>query len=177
MARAVDFLVNTIVSVVLFFFLMRLLLQLSRADFRNPIAKGMMQLTNWLVMPLRKLIPPVGRFDTASLIAVLLVAGAGIGLSALILASGLPPLDGWLLATLRSVLDGILWIYLLSLLIGVVISWVAPDGYSPAHQLVHALNEPLLRPLRSILPPMGGFDFSSLVALLLIQFVRILLGL
>lgn len=177
MAKALSFLVETIVSIVLFFFLIRLLLQLSRADFRNPIARGTMQLTNWLIMPLRRILPPLGRFDTASFVAVLLIAGAGIALRSLILGFGLPSLEFWTIATLRDVARAVLWIYLISILIGVVISWVAPDGYSPARGMVDAINEPILRPIRRVLPIMGGFDFSSLVALVAIQFLLILLGL
>lgn len=177
MTRAFAYLVDAVFAIILFFFLMRLILQMSRADFRNPIAQGMMQLTNWLILPLRKVLPALGRLDTASIVAVLLIAAAGIALTSLIMGSGLPPPDAWLIATLRAVASGILWIYLLSILIGVVISWVAPGGYSPAQGLIHAVNEPLLRPIRRVLPTMGGFDFSSLVALLLIQFLRILLNL
>lgn len=177
MTDALGFLVNAIASLVTFFFLLRLLLQLSRADFRNPIAKGVMQLTDWLILPLRKVVPPVGRFDTASLVAVMVVAGAGIGLLSLAVGMGLPSLDSWLLQTLRMIVSDILWIYLLAILVSVVISWVAPGGYSPAHGIIDALTAPILAPIRRVLPTLGGFDFSPVVALLLIQFLRILLRL
>ena len=68
-------------------------------------------------------------------------------------------------------------LYLLAILVGVVISWVSPGGYSPAQALIDALTAPILQPIRRVLPDFGGFDFSPVVALLAIQFLRILLGL
>lgn len=177
MADAFGYLADAIISIVLFFFLLRFLLQLSRADFRNPIARGTMQLTNWLVLPLRKLLPPVGRVDSASVVALLLIAGAGVGIASLIAGFGLPPIGAWLLGTLRELASNILLFYLLAILIGVIMSWVSTGGYSPAQSLIDTLTEPVLRPIRHLLPAIGGFDFSPVVALLAIQFLRILLRL
>jgi YggT family protein len=177
MTRALDFLISTITSIVLFFFLLRMLLQFSRADFRNPIARGIVQLTNWLILPLRKVLPPMGRIDSASVVAVILIAAAGIGLQLLVVGIGLPQLDVWILATLKLIVSKILWLYLVAILISVVTSWIAPGGYSPAQMLVETLTEPVLRPIRRVLPPIGGFDFSALVVLIAIQFVLIWLGL
>src|SRR6188508_3376034 len=67
------FLVNSVLYFLVYAFLLRVLLQLVRADFRNPLAQAVIALTNWLVLPLRKVLPPVGRFDTASLVALLAV--------------------------------------------------------------------------------------------------------
>ncbi len=177
MTNAFGYLVDAIISIVLFLFMMRLLLQLTRADFRNPMARGIMQLTDWLIMPLRKVLPPIGRLDTASLMAVLLIAGAGIGLARLVQGAEILPADSWVLASLRLCLQTVLAIYFFAILVSVIISWVAPGGYSPAHQLVDALTTPVLRPIRSVLPALGGFDFSPVVALLVIGFVQRLLGL
>ena len=69
---ALIFIVDSLLTLAVYAFLLRLLLQLSRADFRNPIAQAVLRLTSWLVLPLRKLLPPLGRLDTASLVAVLL---------------------------------------------------------------------------------------------------------
>jgi YggT family protein len=73
--------------------------------------------------------------------------------------------------------SNILLLYLLAILVGVVLSWVSPGGYSPAQALIDILTAPILRPIRRLLPAIGGFDFSPVVALLAIQFLRILLGL
>src|SRR6185436_21036585 len=67
------FLVNSVLSFLVYAFLLRVLLQVVRADFRNPLAQAVVALTNWMVLPLRRILPPVGRFDTASLVALLAV--------------------------------------------------------------------------------------------------------
>ena len=55
-------------------FLLRLLLQLVRADFRDPLADAIVRVTNWLILPLRRVLPPLGKIDTATVVAVLAVA-------------------------------------------------------------------------------------------------------
>ena len=80
------FLVNSVLSFLVYAFLLRVLLQVVRADFRNPLAQAVVALTNWLVLPLRKVLPPVGRFDTASLVALVAVqVGAKLVLQRLVL--------------------------------------------------------------------------------------------
>jgi len=71
--EALYFLVDTVLVFVVYAFLLRVLLQVVRADFRNPLAQAVVALTNWLVLPLRRVLPPVGRVDTASLVALLVV--------------------------------------------------------------------------------------------------------
>ena len=175
MQDAVSFLADAIGSLVFFMFLLRLLLQLCRADFRNPLAQGVMTLTNWLVMPLRKVLPSLGKIDTATVIAALLVALACVAVSALVRGLGLPDPFIWLRAALRMLLQTALWVYFWAILLGVILSWVAPGGYSPAQSLLYSLTEPVLKPLRKLIPALGGFDFSPVLALLAIQFVQILL--
>ena len=152
MADAFGYLADAIVSIVLFFFLLRFLLQLSRADFRNPIARGTTQLTNWLVLPLRKLLPPLGRVDTASVVAVLLIAGAGIGIASLIAGVGLPPADVWLIRTLRMLASNILLLYLLAILVGVAGRMPGAPARAGGHRAGHALSASE-RALEAPLPP------------------------
>ncbi|MCS6946729.1 MAG: YggT family protein, partial [Steroidobacteraceae bacterium] len=102
MRDAFSYLASAIASLLLFFFLLRLLLQLVRADFRNPLAQGIVQLTNWLVLPLRKLLPPIGKLDSASFVAVVLIAAAGVGLQSLVRGGSLPDPALWVQLALLS---------------------------------------------------------------------------
>ncbi|MCS6946720.1 MAG: YggT family protein, partial [Steroidobacteraceae bacterium] len=77
---------------------------------------------------------------------------------------------------LLSTASNLLTLYFIAILLGVILSWVAPDGYSPAHALIYALTEPVLNPIRRVVPAVGGFDFSPLIALLAIGFVQRLLN-
>src|ERR1700727_223207 len=72
--EAIRFVVDTLLWLLTLAFMLRLLFQWVRADFRDPVADAVVRVTNWLIMPLRRLLPPVGKIDTATVLAVLLVA-------------------------------------------------------------------------------------------------------
>lgn len=171
---ALYFILDTLLTLVVIAFLLRVLMPMVRADFRNPIGQAVLQVTNPLVMPLRKLLPPAGRIDVASVAALLavqlaktvalrLLAGAGFGLVPFVLA------------TLRDLASTVLQFYFVAVLIYALLSWVAPGSYSPGAQLLGRLCEPLLAPLRRIVPPIGGLDLSALFVLIGLQALQILL--
>jgi uncharacterized protein YggT (Ycf19 family) len=169
--QALYFVLDTLLKLVVCAFLLRLLLPLVRAD-RNPIGQAVLCFTS-LVLPLRKLLRPVGRVDVASLAALVLVqlAGTAARLAAeLTLAPG--PL---LLHGLLGLAQTALQFYFIVVLAYVILSWVAPGNYSPAAQLIGRLCEPLLRPFRRVIPPIAGLDFSAGFVLIALQALQILL--
>src|ERR1700753_3323601 len=85
--------VDTLLSLALFVVLARLLLQWARADFRNPIAQAIVRLTNPLILPLRRILPPIGKIDTASVVAVVLVAIIKRGILFALTGYGTPVLE------------------------------------------------------------------------------------
>jgi YggT family protein len=157
-------------------FLLRLLLQLVRAEFRNPLAQALVRLTNPLILPLRRVLPPVGRVDSASVVAVLLVQLAATALLTLLAGLGLPAPLHLLLRAVLELADTTLTLYVFATIGYVLVSWVAPDGYSPVGRLLADLVAPLLRPLRRALPLLGGIDLSPAVAILLLSVLRIVLS-
>ena len=74
--EAIRYIVDILLWLLTLAFVLRLLFQLVRADFRDPMADAIVRVTNWLIMPLRRLLPPIGKVDTATVLAVLLVATA-----------------------------------------------------------------------------------------------------
>ncbi len=169
------FLVDTFFSLLFFVFLLRLLLQWARADFRNPLSQAIVRLSNWLIMPLRRMLPPVGRVDTASIVAVLLVALAQIAALSLVRGFGLPDaLDLFRLAALE-IVRTTLWVYFWAIFIYALLSMIAPGSYSPATSILESLCEPVLRPIRRTIPSVGGLDLSPLWAGIGIQVLLILL--
>jgi len=174
--RELAFLVDSVLSLVVGAFLLRLLFQLLRADFRNPLAQAIVRLTNPIVMPLRRVLPPFGRIDTASVTALLLAQLLRTTLVLLIETGGLPSAGRLVLFALLALLDTTLVVFLGALILYVVLSWVSPDGYSPAGRLLGTLVEPLLRPLRRTLPALGGVDLSPFVAVLLLILLRMVLA-
>jgi len=176
MQQALAFLVDTFFSLLFFVFLLRLLLQWARADFRNPLSQAVVQLTNPVIMPLRRVLPPIGKIDTASVVAVLAVALARVGASSWAHGLGIPSLPHWLQLAALDVARSVLWVYFGSLFIYALLSWIAPGQGSPAQSILGAICEPVLRPLRRIIPPLAGLDITGLVAMIAIQFFLLLLA-
>lgn len=171
---AVIFILHTLVSLLAAVFLLRIAMPLVRADFRSPIGQAVLQVTNPLVMPLRRLLPPAGRVDVASIVALLLVQLAGTALIRLAAGAGLAPVP-LVVDALAGLVRIILQLYFWLVLVHVLLSWVAPGQYGPGIQLVHRLCEPLLRPVRRVIPPLGAFDLSPMFVLIGLQALQLLL--
>ncbi len=171
---ALIYIVQALLELCLIAFLLRLLLQWSRADFRNPLARALVQLTNPVIVPLRRLLPAIGRLDTASCVAVIIM---GLLLSAvplLLEGVGLPPALLWLRLAAIQIVRIALWTYFYAIIVYAVLSLIA-QGYSPIQGLLASLCEPLLRPFRRLIPPLAGLDFSPLWAVIIIQALLLLI--
>ena len=172
---ALIYLIETLLSLCLIAVLLRLLLQWSRADFRNPLARSIIHLTNPIIVPLRRLLPSIGRLDTASCVAVAVFALLQVSVSWLLSGLGPPPALLWLQLAVFEILRTTLWTYFIAILTYTLLSLIAPGTSSPAQGLLVALCEPVLRPIRRIIPPLGGLDWSPLWACIVIQMLLILL--
>jgi YggT family protein len=172
--NAVLFILNAIVTLAVVAFLLRVLMPLVRADFRNPIGQAVLKFTNPLVMPLRRVMPPGKRFDLASLVALVIVQFAGVALMNAVAGGGLR-LDALLIRTFFELVQTVLQFYFYCVLIYALLSWFAGGGYNPAQELLARLCEPLLGPVRRVIPPLGGLDFSALVVLIGLQALQIFL--
>lgn len=164
-------------GVLSFLLLMRFALQLSQADYYNPISQSVVRFTQPVVGPLQRMMRPKGRFDFATLIVALVVKAIAILLlvqfSPLFASAGgsINPLH-LLIFSLTGVLNTLLTIYFWASLGAVIISWVAPDSYHPAPQLLLQLTEPVFALARRVIPPIGGLDLSPILIFLLIQIVQ-----
>jgi YggT family protein len=174
--QAAKLILDVAFGVVVYSLLIRFLMQLMRAPFRNPIGQATMALTDWIVKPLRKLLPGFRGIDWATLLAayVLQVAwllalyallGRGFALSGAGIAFVLA-------AAALELVKTAIWILILVVIVQAVLSWVAPDG--PLAGLLNALTFPFLRPLRRLIPPLGGsLDLTPLILIVLLQLVLI----
>jgi YggT family protein len=173
--EALRYIVDTLFWLLLLAFVLRLLFQLVRADFRDPMADAIVRVTNWLILPLRRILPPVGKVDSATVLAVLLVACART--AALLALSGLRSIDPVLFArvTVIDLVDMVLKIYLFALLLWWLSTYISQGGYAPGVRLLSQLCEPILRPVRRIIPPIGSIDFSVLWVSIAIGALLILL--
>jgi YggT family protein len=175
MQDALTFIFRTLLDLYIITFVLRLILQWVRADFRNPLTQFILRITNPLVIPLRRLIPATGGLDTATALIVilleLLMTVALIKFACL----GEPDVTQLLLITLLRLTYLTLRIYLFIILIYVIMSWISPGTYNPAASLLSSVAEPVLRPLRKYIPSIGGLDLSPLFALVGIQALTMVL--
>ncbi len=157
--------------------LLRLYMQYQRipmsARSGNPLAKFIFALTDWLVLPLRRVIPAAGRWDMASLVGAFLIQLAQFLILWVVLGMGMSLVSVFVLAAfglVRMAISGMTGL----VIIYAILSWVQTD--SPVADLLERLVMPVLIPIRRVLPLVGGIDLSPLVLLVLLQVSAIVLG-
>ncbi|MFK7993766.1 MAG: YggT family protein [Granulosicoccus sp.] len=164
----------------------RFVMQVVRADYYNPLAQAVVKITDPLLIPLRRVIPSIKRYDTASLVlvfAVLLLkmlvfkflslgAVPAIGASAMI--STLPMIKIVLLSIL-DVIHQFFNVFIYALIIQAILSWIPNAGGNPVQGMVAAISEPVLRPLRNLIPPLGGIDLTVFFTIIGLFAIRIFL--
>jgi len=175
MAEIFRYVVQALGGLFLFAVVLRLLLQLARADFYNPLSQFVVKVTNPLLLPLRRVIPPVGRVDSASLVLALAVQSLII---LLVLALyGYGPGNVFLILAWSAIAIAalVVQVYFYGIIVLIILSWIAPHAHHPAVALLHQLMEPAMAPFRRLLPPVGGIDLSPILIFLVLQVVRIAL--
>ena len=172
-ANAGVFLINALFGLYIGAVLLRLLFQVVRADFYNPLCQAIVTVTNPVLRPLRRYIPSLGNIDTASVLLILALQMLNTRLVAMVVGMH-QGLLGLLVVAIAEIAYKTVWIFLGAIIVQIVLSWVAPGGYNPVVGVIHALAEPLLRPARRVLSPVGGLDFSPMVVVIGLQLVLML---
>ncbi len=170
LSSSLSFLVQTLGGLYIMAVLIRFLLQLVRADFYNPISQAIVKVTAPLLNPMRKVIPGYAGIDMASLVLALILQIALLYVLFMIAgyALGVIPFHLVLLTALKKLAIELLNIYLFSLIIIAIASWVAPASRNPGLMLLYQLTEPLTGRIRKVIPPLGGLDFSLMVLVIVI---------
>jgi YggT family protein len=175
-ASALVFIVNALSSLYLLVLLLRFWLPWLRADFRNPLAQGILKLTSPLIVPLRRLVPSVGRLDTATVLVAFVVQYLALLLILLILGATASYSTIAVSALVKLILLSVN-LFMFAILVRIVLSWVAPGQYNPAIAIITTLTEPILAPVRRVIPAMGGFDISPIFVIIgLGALSRVLVG-
>ena len=172
--NAALYLINTMFLLYLWLLILRVLLQLVKADPYNPISQVIGHLTRYPIVYLQRVVPRYQRLDIAAILWAVLVAWMYmLSLSAFLDR----PIDSLtaLLLGMRELVVQVFNVYTGSLFVYVLLSWIGPGMSNPAGSILWSINEPLLRPVRRVLPPYSGLDFSPLVVIVLLQLARILL--
>lgn len=174
--QAGTLLVETLFSIYIVSVLLRLLLQISRADFYNPFSQFLVRFTNPPLLPLRRVIPGLAGLDLASVVLLLVLQLLKLFLLALL--QGYTPQVGMVvILAIAQLLELTIWVFIIAIFIRVLASWfTAPYGGNPFLDLVTSVTEPLMRPARRYIPPMSGVDLSPIAVLLILQLLLLLIS-
>ncbi len=175
LGQAGVFLIEVLFGLYILALMLRFLLAMVRADFHNQLSQFIVKVTNPPLIPLRRFIPAFMGIDWANIILIFALQSVAIMLTMMIVVGGIAAPAGLLVITLAEILKTLIYLYLFIILIQVVISWVNPSIYNPMTVMMHQLTEPLMRSVRRIIPPAGGFDWSALIVIILLQLGLILI--
>jgi YggT family protein len=174
LANAGQLLINFAFGVLVSLIVIRVLLQLARANFYNPLCQFLYKLTNPVLMPLHRLIPNWRNLDIAGVLLAWLLSAIKLALLYAMFGQGLR-IAGLIVMALADLIDFVLLLYLGLILLRVLLSFISVERSNPIVPLVIQLTEPLLRPIRRRVPAMGALDFSPAIVMLAIALLRVLL--
>ena len=169
--------VQPLFSLAMLLIAVRFLAQLCGVSVYNPISMTLRRVTNVIVLPLSRLLPSGNRFSPGALLALILIQVAFIALMFGLVGQ----LDAF------NVLQALIWsalgaagllvsIIFYSVIAMIVVSFLAPQSSHPAVEFIWELTEPVMAPLRQVLPPMGGLDFSPIILFIALNVIRVSLG-
>ena len=178
--------INTLFDLYILLVLLRFLLQMLRADFYNPVSQFIVKLTTYPLKIMRRIIPSVGGQDTAAIVLCLvLIYGKFVllrllSIPAVQIGGVMAPLSGvsyagLLVFCIADLIALVLTVFLVAVIIQVILSWINPGQYNPVIGLVHKLSDPVLKPIRRLIPSLGGLDLSPLFATLLLLVAKMLI--
>ena len=168
------FLIQVLFGAYILVVMLRFLLQYVRADFYNPLSQFIVKVTAPVLHPLRRVIPAVGKMDISSLVLAWLLKAVELILTLLVMGHGLN-LIGPLVWALPELVMLTINIFLFSILILVIASWVSPGTYNPALSLLTSLTDPIMRPARRMIPPISGLDLSPMLVIIGLYLLEMLL--
>ena len=172
-ANAGQLLINFAFGALVALVVLRVLLQLVRANFYNPVCQFLYKATNPVLMPLRKVIPAWRNLDVAAVLLAWLLSAIKLALLYALAGQRLG-LAGLALMAFADLIDFVLMLYLGLILVRVLLSFISVERSNPIVPLVFQLTEPVLGPIRKRLPSLGGIDFSPMLAWLAIMLARVL---
>jgi len=171
--EAVNYLLKFAFDALLMILIVRFWLQWVKADFYNPFSQFIVKASNPLVVPLRRIIPGFGGLDLATLTVAYIIATLKFFTLAVLVGDSLGFLAFYIgLLVLIKQAGFLLFVIMI---IQALMSWVV-QGYNPTMMIFQQLTEPFLRPIRAILPNLGGLDLSMIVAFLAMNVINILLS-
>ena len=180
-----SFIITTLFDLYILLVLLRFILQMFRADFYNSVSQFIVKMTTPPLKLFRRFVPSIMRQDTAAIVLCLLIIYAkfmllrALDIPVVAIADVGAPIGrvsylGLVIYSIADLTSLFLSVFLVATIIQVVLSWVNPGQYNPVIGLVNSITAPILRPIQKRMPPMGGFDFSSMIAILVLMVAKML---
>jgi YggT family protein len=169
-AQIAIFLIDTIVSFLVFLLLARFHFQWLRVPFRNPMGEFLLVTTNWIVIPARRIVPGLAGLDLSTLILAWLLQAGGLWAQAGI-AGADPSIATVAAIAAVDLVRYSVYILVFAVFVQVAISWINPDA--PLGPLFDMVTRPFLRPLRRVVPPVGRVDLTPMVLLIILYVLLI----
>ena len=169
------FILDVFVGLYILLLLLRLLVPFMGASYQNPLMQGILSATSPVVVPVRRLLPPVGRIDTATLVVAFGFQYA-LQFTKSAIFGQFPGILLLAVTALFALANHMVRLFMFAIIIRVVLSWIAPGSYNPATMLISGLTDPILKPFQRLIPSLGGFDISPIFAIVALGVMSILLG-
>jgi len=167
------FIADTLIGAYIFVLILRLLLQYSGADSRNQVSELIIKVTQAPLKALKPIFPTVKNFNLAT-VALILALQMALGFLMMLGQSNVY-MWGLFVWSFIEVISDVINVFIYSIFATVILSWVSPQGYNPVVALLYKITEPVMKPCQRMIPPMGGFDLSPMVALMGLQVLKMLL--
>ena len=168
--NATTFLTQTIIGFVIYLVLLRFWMQWVRADFRNQLGQFVISATNPIVIPLRKFIPSIGTVDTATILIALFIGFLKVFTFFMFASYGTPSVLQYIMMSFGVVVKYSIYILFASIIIQAISSWVNPHSHNPILLVARSISEPIMTPVRRLIPPIGGLDLSPMIMFFFLQF-------
>ncbi|QOL25697.1 YggT family protein [Thalassotalea sp. LPB0316] len=172
--EAINFLLRFAFDAIIMVLILRVWLQLVRADFYNPLSQFIVKVSNPLVIPVRRIVPSIGGLDSGTLLLAFVFCTLKFIVIPMINGGPFDPLSAAYFGFLSLVKQTGVLLFMIMLVMAIM-SWVV-QGYNPTLAVFSQLTEPFLRPIRNVIPSIGGLDLSVLVAFLILNVINILLS-
>lgn len=175
--NVLDFLIHVLFTSYIYAVIIRMLLGLTRADFYNPFSQFILTITNPVLTPLRKIIPSIGKIDTSAILLIFVLKFIELAIRGF-LASKQILLSPLIIPSIVGVLNQVINVFIFAIILLVIISWIAPQLHgqsNPITPILRSITEPLIRPARKLIPPIGIFDLSTFAVLIGLYCIKIFL--
>ena len=173
--NVLDFLVHILITLYIYIVIIRMILGMTKADFYNPFSQFILTLTSPVLQPMRKLIPSIGKIDTAAIVLIFILKFGELLLRNLFVGKNVM-LASLIVPTILGLINLVLNIFIFAIIVLIIISWVAPHLHAqnnPMASILRSITEPLIRPARKLIPPIGMFDLSTFVVLVALYCIKI----